>query len=61
MIEFISPEATAKNLMIRAQKVRGIPRDEAVREYLALRDYWGVRPVLEELLGAEFQAAIARP
>jgi hypothetical protein len=52
VIEFISPEHTARNLMIRA--VRGVPEGEAafVREYLEMRRFWGVTPYLEKALGA---------
>lgn len=58
VIEFISSDHTAKNLMIRAQKARGIPRKAAVREYLALRDFWAVAPAVEELLGDEFARSL---
>ena len=51
VIEFISPESTAKNLMIRAEKAWAVRQPIAVREYLALRDFWGVRPAIETLLG----------
>jgi len=41
VIEFISPEHTARNVMIRAERT-GVPGgEEAVREYRELRDYWG--------------------
>jgi SAM-dependent methyltransferase len=51
VIEFISPEATARNLMIRA--VRGLPPGDPafVTEYRALRSFCGTAPYLEELLG----------
>lgn len=57
-IEFISPGHTAKNLMIRAEKTRGVRTREAAREYLALRDYWHVEPCIERLLGEAFQKRI---
>ncbi len=55
VIEFISTEHTARNLMLRA--VRGAPVGEAmfVREYLELRQFWGVSPYLEQALGERFQ------
>ena len=42
VVEFISPEHTARNLMIRA--VRGAPTGEVavVSEYLEMRRFWGV-------------------
>jgi SAM-dependent methyltransferase len=51
VVEFVSPEHTDKNLMIRA--VRRGEQDTAqfVREYLELKSYWGVTPYLETLLG----------
>ena len=46
VVEFISPEHTARNLMIRA--VRGAPKGEPalVNEYLELRRFWGVTPYI---------------
>jgi hypothetical protein len=59
VIEFISPEHTARNLMIRA--VRGMPLGESVfvDEYQALCQFWGVRPYLEQLLADQFQDVLA--
>lgn len=60
IVEFVSTEHTAKNLMIRAVKRgQGRPpvagRDPAaLKEYLALKAAWQVTPYLEELLGPEF-------
>ena len=55
VIEFISPGHTAKNLMIRAEKTRGVRIRDAAREYLALRDeFLNVTPCIEQLLGQEF-------
>jgi hypothetical protein len=61
VIEFISPEHTARNLMIRA--VRGLlPGDAAfVQEYLEMRRFWGVEPYLERALGEPFQQFLATP
>ena len=60
VIEFISPGHTAKNLMIRAERARGMDAGDAAREYLALRDYWGVTPCIEQLLGEKFRVALDR-
>ena len=59
VIEFISSEHTARNLMIRA--VRGAPRGEAafVSEYLEMRRFWGVTPYLERALGEPFQQLLS--
>jgi len=55
VIEFVSPEYTSKNLMIRAEK--GLrPGDAAyLQEYRDLKVFWNVSPVIEELLGEEIQ------
>ncbi|GCE49738.1 methyltransferase family protein [Thermosporothrix hazakensis] len=54
VVEFISAEHTAKNLMIRA--IRRAERGEAqfVEEYKALKAFWQVTPFLEKLLGEQF-------
>lgn len=59
VIEFISLEHTARNLMIRA--VRGTPVGEPafVREYVELRDFWGVVPYIETVLGEPFRRLLA--
>jgi SAM-dependent methyltransferase len=50
VVEFVAPEHTDKNLMIRA--VRRTRRDQAryIQEYLDLKKYWSVTPYLETLL-----------
>ena len=51
VVEFVSPEHTARNLMIRA--VAGPPVGEAsfVAEYRAMKEFWGVTPYIERMLG----------
>jgi hypothetical protein len=58
VVEFISPEHTARNLMIRA--VRGVPVGDLdfVREYVALSRFWGVTPYIEEVLGEPFHCLL---
>ncbi|MEO9253920.1 MAG: SAM-dependent methyltransferase, partial [Tepidiformaceae bacterium] len=56
VLEFISPEHTARNLMIRAELRReGPAREQAMAlaraNYRALADAWGVQPAMERLLG----------
>lgn len=55
VVEFVSPEHTSRNLMLRA--IRGLPSGESsfVKEYLELRRFWGVTPYLEKVLGEPFQ------
>ena len=55
VIEFVASEHTAKNLMIRA--VKSVPPGDRqfVREYNELKQFWGVTPYIERLLGEPFQ------
>lgn len=50
ILEFVSSEATARNIMLRAVfgVKKGIPA--TVDEYVEMRDFWKVKPVLEKLL-----------
>ena len=50
IVEFVSPEATARNIMLRA--VSGVRKGNpaVVGEYLDMRDAWHVIPALERLL-----------
>ncbi len=51
VMEFVDSDATARNIMLRAEK--GVRRGsgDAVAEYLELCDYWKVTPVMASLLG----------
>ena len=52
VMEFISTEHTAKNVMLRAERAPSAPRAErAAAEYVELRDRWHVDPAIERLLG----------
>lgn len=54
VLEFVSAEATARNLMLRARKTASTPNDatrRALERYRALADEWRVKPALESLLG----------
>ncbi len=53
VLEFVSPEATARNLMIRAVATTAAAsrRRDAYARYRALADEWAVAPSLERLLG----------
>ena len=53
-MEFISPDHTPKNLLLRAVKKRdGGMDDTAVAEYTQLKQYWQVEPYLTQLLTEE--------
>ena len=60
VIQFVSIEHTAKNLMIRSVKTAESGRARAADEYQALQDYWHVTPYLERLLGDEFLRRLER-
>lgn len=47
VIEFVSAEATARNILIKAEFCVKPGQITAVNEYLALRDFWKVTPWLE--------------
>jgi SAM-dependent methyltransferase len=52
VIEFVSAEHTAKNVMLRAERSPSAQRAErAAAEYVELRDRWQVEPAIERLLG----------
>src|SRR4029077_17680669 len=54
VVEFVSTEHTAKNLMIRAAKTLNVGDAKFVREYRDLKDFWNVTPYLEQLSGEDF-------
>ncbi|MDQ6660606.1 MAG: SAM-dependent methyltransferase [Chloroflexota bacterium] len=54
VVQFVSSEHTAKNLMIRAVKSLKVGDAKFVQEYKDLKDFWNVTPYLEQLLGEDF-------
>ena len=54
VVQFVSSEHTAKNLMIRAVKSLKVGDPKFVQEYRDLKDFWRVTPYLEQLLGESF-------
>jgi SAM-dependent methyltransferase len=59
VIEFVASEHTAKNLMIRAVKAVPLGDEQFVGEYNELKQFWGVTPYIEKLLGEPFQRLLA--
>lgn len=53
--EFVSSEATARNIMLRGIKGVKAGQPQVVSEYLEMRDEWHVVPVLETILGEKVQ------
>lgn len=54
VVQFVSSEHTAKNLMIRAVKSLQAGDPKFVREYNDLKAFWHVTPYLEDVLGEQF-------
>ena len=50
VIEFVSSEATARNIMLKCEYAVKPGQPGPVSEYLELRDYWKVTPWLETRL-----------
>ena len=59
VVQFVSSEHTAKNLMIRAAKTLNVGDAKFVREYRDLKDFWKVTPYLEQLSGEDFTDLLA--
>lgn len=59
VLQFISSEHTAKNLMIRAVRTHVPAPPNFVEEYRQMKAYWKVTPYLEGLLGETLQRQLA--
>jgi hypothetical protein len=59
-VEFVSPDATARNILLRAEFGVKPGQGAAVSEYLDLRDFWQVTPWLETRLGAMLEKHFAK-
>ena len=58
VVEFVSPEHTARNLMIRAVRGAAVGDPAAVAEYRELKRFWGVTPYIEAALGGAFRRTV---
>ncbi|QDU20440.1 methyltransferase [Urbifossiella limnaea] len=58
VVEFVSPEHTARNLMIRATSGLPVGDPTFVAEYRELCRFWGVTPYLETALGDPFRRLV---
>jgi hypothetical protein len=58
VIEFISLEHTAKNLMIRAHRTGREPSPDQVDQYVSLRDQWHIEPYLEAKLADQLPRSL---
>ncbi|MFA7173219.1 MAG: SAM-dependent methyltransferase [Kiritimatiellia bacterium] len=52
IIEFVSSEATSRNIMLKAEFCVKPGQSGAISDYLELRDYWKVSPWLETRMSA---------
>jgi SAM-dependent methyltransferase len=59
VVEFVSADATPKNLLIRAEKKQDPGNADAAREYAELKNFWSVEPAIEGLLGDAFRRHLA--
>ncbi|MBM3235196.1 SAM-dependent methyltransferase [Candidatus Poribacteria bacterium] len=55
VFQFVSPEHTSKNLMIKAERGLEPGHTASVQEYKALKNFWHVSLFIEQLLGEEIQ------
>ncbi|MGN0846155.1 MAG: class I SAM-dependent methyltransferase [Kiritimatiellia bacterium] len=60
VVEFVSPDATARNILLRAEYCVKPGQGGAVSEYLDLRDYWRVTPWLETRLAKLLERHLKR-
>ena len=60
VVEFVSPDATARNIMLKCSYGVKCGQTGPVVEYLALRDYWKVTPWLETRLGSRLARHLDR-
>ena len=60
VVEFVSPDATARNILLRAEYGVKSGQPQPVTEYLELRDGWGVTPWLETRLAEILSKHLSR-
>ena len=60
VVEFVSPDATARNILLRAEFGVKPGQGGTVSEYLNLRDYWHVTPWLETRLSRMLEKHLVR-
>ena len=60
VVEFVSPDATARNILLRAEYGVKPGQGGAVSDYLNLRDWWRVTPWLETRLAGLLEKYLER-
>lgn len=61
VVQFVSPEHTTKNLMIRAVKEMKAGERRFVEEYQEMKGFWEVEPVLEGMVGDDLGQMLRAP
>jgi SAM-dependent methyltransferase len=59
VMQFVSPEHTPKNLLLRAVRKGEPGHGPSVAEYLTMKAYWQVTPYLHQLLASELNPVLA--
>lgn len=57
VLEFIDMEHTPKNILIRAFK-KDFDKTDAVKRYKDFKQFWGLKPYIEEVMGEELMKLI---
>ena len=60
VVEFVSPDATARNIMLKCEYGVKPGQSGPIGEYLALRDAWQVTPWLETRLAERLERHLER-
>lgn len=60
VVEFVSPDATARNILLKCEYGVKPGQSGVVAEYLNLRDYWKVKPWLETRLAKVLERHLVR-
>ena len=58
VMQFVSPEHTPKNLLLRAVYKGQVGHRQSMAEYQEMKDYWQVNPYLHQLLQTELDAVL---
>jgi len=59
VVEFVATEHTQRNIMLRATKRFPAGNPTFISEYITFKQFWGVTPYLEKLLGEDFRRMVS--
>ena len=60
VVEFVAPDKTARNILLKCESGLKPGQAQTVSEYLALRDFWKVVPWLESRLATRLETIFGR-